>query len=325
MKKVLQIIKNWPHWARLVFWLGGSFLLSLIILWSLWAWFLSGNAWLSLPLKLRAKVAYAKLAASAYREPSCHEHCLIERQSYKQIIAAASSSSLRDKLERTIINEDENQSLRIELIRSLALSDPMVMPDYIKAYLESDIGDSEIKQTIIEEFAPSENPSVIGGLKNIIEDQNQTEASRLQAFQTLAVASGESYAPFFLKILENDSSLKMRDRAISILSNFEHPEYWLDKKSFESLVGILNNPETDNHLRRHLAMLLSEYFNINQGGLEKVYIIALQNENVDKFTKAYLAEFMNHRASGKYEVPDISPAEWSAYAEQAIDARPLAN
>ena len=299
---------------------GGGLLLTA----SLLALILGTSLWQRLPKNWRAEIALNKLGVSAYQDPICHEDCFYERQTYEKIIVAdLNRTKLALKIQAIILNEKENLNFREELIKTLKMF-KTAPPDYLNDYLKKSDGNLKIKETIMNNF-PTHDSEVLDDLLNRVRDLNQGEVERLEALIALENFGDDSLADFYLNLLENDPSLKIKDQALTALSNLGDAQTYFTPALLSQLEKILLAPTTNLYIRKSLVLFLADFLPEQEAATVKILVNVYNDQNFDKFTRTYAADILNRETANNYPLPTISDGEWEDYWSRDIGAQAFSN
>jgi hypothetical protein len=301
---------------KIFFKIGGLFTLLLI------AWFIfwGTNSWVILPGKLKAQIAFNKLGVSVYQEPICHENCFYERQFYKKIIASGlKNQKLAEHVQRTILDNQENLNFRLELIATLKIFQA-TPPDYLVVYANSPQSELKIKEAIMNNFS-IDYPEIVDDLVNQIRDASRKEEERLNALIALEGYGDDSLWSFYLGLLENDSSLKVKDQALAALSNLNDQDRYLTAELLERLKTILFSPTTDQYIRKSLVWFMADFLKTDEQAVVKILETIYRNETFDKFSRYWAADILNQATANSYPEPVISEVEWTDYQSHNISAQ----
>jgi len=322
MKKILFYGKNFyrrlTKRQKIIFKIGGGLIAVLIV----WFIFWGTNGWLILPSRLKAQVAFNKLGLSAYQEPICHENCFYERQFYKKIIAAGlKDQKLAERIRQVITNDQENLNFRLELIATLKIfqNNP---PDYLVAYANNPDGELKIKEAIMNNFS-IDYPEMVDNLVSQIRDSNRREEERLSALIVLEGYGDDSLWSFYLGLLENDSSLKIKNQALTALGNLKDQNRYLTPELLERLKTVLLAPATDQYIRKSLIWFMADFLKTDEPAAVKILESVYSNEAFDKFSRYWAADILNQATANDYPAPAISEAEWTDYQGRNISAQPF--
>jgi len=197
-------------------------------------------------------------------------------------------------------------------------------PDYLNGYLKNSGGNLKIKETIMNNF-PTHDSEVLDDLLNRVRDLNQGEAERLEALIALENFGDDSLADFYLNLLENDPSLKIKDQALTALSNLGDAQTYFTPELLSQLEKILLAPETNQYIRKSLVLFLADFLPDQTDATLKILIAVYNNATLDKFTRTYAADILNRETANNYPLPTISDGEWEDYWSRDIGAQAFSN
>ncbi len=293
--------------------------LSAISLGLLFLLLLSPVMWKIYPASIQAVLAFDKLGESAYNEPICHEDCFLKREFYKKIIRTAiPNEKIAAKVEEAILDENNNDNFRLELLDVFKNDNgDNIATEFINNYLKDPDGNLRIKQAILEKFNLN-YPPLVKDLMAKVNNYTLSEPERQEALVLLERTHYDSLVDFYLETLSKDPSLKIRDEAITALSNINNAEYF-GKTQLAQLKKLLLDKDLDNRLKRSLVLLLAD-LRANFGlEFNNILLSVYSDPSNDKFVKYFSAEILNKLSASNYSLPQISQAEWDTYLSQQIN------
>jgi len=278
--------------------------------------------WRYLPSGWPARIALNKLGASTYNDPLCHENCFYARELYKKIIAARlAAPEFAARTQNIILNEKENLIFREELIAAVKMAGG-APPDYLVNYLKDKKGNLKIKETIMKTFSLSD-PALADDLINSVRDLSRSDADRLAALTDLENFGDDTLFNFYWDLLEHDASPKIKDQAITALSNIRSGEKYFTPEFFQRIDTLVLDPATDQYIRKSLVLFLADFINFPAARAIDTLVAVYNNAAIDKFTRAYAADILDQETANNYEAPAISEEEWNDYWNHSISATPF--
>jgi hypothetical protein len=294
--------------------LGLVIILSLVILvWSVFYGVVYGRLWLHFPARLKAVVAINRLGVNAHNNPVCHEPCFYERQLYKKVIANnLSTASIGNRVQQLILAEDNNLNFRLELLDILSFRNDLALPDYLSEYLTGG-KDLRVKEKIrelleVDEVAADEL------LNRLAAATSTTE--KVDILHRLSAESNSSLAESYLDLIITDPELKVKNGALSALSNLLPSSDYVTADFLLQFKQLIFTPGLDQYLRKEIILLLGDYLAIQEKPVAEILLAAYSDETViDKFSRLFAADTLNRLSANNYSKPEISASEWQAYRD----------
>lgn len=274
---------------------------------------LYGKLWLRFPEKLKAEIAINRLGVSSYDYPICHEACFYERQLYKQIIAGNLKEKLiSERVKNLILAEENNLIFRLELLDTLSRQNNSEIPDYLKEYLNS--GKESKVQKKIQELFGSDNFSVSDLISRF--DNSSTTEGKIDILSSLQEKSDSSLVDFYLNLIIDSPDLKIKNSALSALSNLLPSEAYITPDFLSKIKKIIFDPVTNQYLRKEIILLLGDYLAVQEKLVTEILVEAYSNEAViDKFSRLFAIDILNRSSANNYVKPEISASEWQEYRD----------
>jgi hypothetical protein len=291
-----------------------------------------GSWWTIYPQRVKSFISLNRLAISVYEDPWCRLDCYLERQIYQQeIVKFMENDKFTEKIKRVILNEEENLSWRLELLKVLSLvenREDLIIFNDLQNYLNQANGNLAIKQAIAFYFSDETLEEYLDLLKNQLADDSYSIEERKVALKNLATLD-ISQADFYLALLELSSEDSFNIELLRALGSDEGRFSLNKEKLFFNLEKIILSSNSSFTSRRLAIFILSDFLdneyekfedenfvesrvldNLNGHALFK-YLIA--NENTDIFSRYLLIDILNNNTETKIPLPEISSEEWGVY------------
>ena len=272
-----------------------------------------GRLWLRLPAQMRAEIALNRLGVSAYNDPICHESCFYERHLYKQIIASSwSNKKINKQVSDLILAEDNNLDFRLELLDTLSFQTNLEIPDYLNNYLVSG-AEIRVKEKINDLFGLNNN--LVDELLNQFNNSVSVE-DQINILRDLQEKSDSSLAGFYLDLIKGEFDLKIKNGALSALSNLLPSKTYVTNDFLVQIEKLILNANTNKYLRKGLVSLLGSYLSIQEKLVTEIlFKIYSDTKTVDKFSQLFAADILNRLSANSYVKPEISASEWQEYRD----------
>jgi len=276
-----------------------------------------GPWWKIWPKKIEGSIALNRLAISVYEEPYCRADCYLERESYRQaIIKRLNQPKFVSRLEKIVFNEEENLNWRLEIISILSLIKNDLAIEKYQNYLDSDLGNLEIKKALNYYFSDNLiSFDYYNNLKKTINDISISEEEKILSLKNLET-SNQSLANFYLNILKENIG---EDFKLEILKALASDSGRLSLPLNELLIVLEKIIYFSNYYqsKRVALFILSDFLENSKNIEAHDWLIGIIEEgDIDKFSKYLAIDIINNYLEEKYDFPSISSKEWDYYYGQ---------
>lgn len=179
-----------------------------------WFWYYASfqsNFWQKFPEPLRTQTAMSRLEVSNLENLICHEDCMYERQSYRQMMADymvknGPESTIGLGVSSKFADGEVDIATREDMVRVLKMveeakakndsSYKLKAPQYLIDYLSAPVSDANLKSLIISEFGtdPALAKGAVNSLMEKIKNTKLGINERIPAIKNLADLAGKKVA-----------------------------------------------------------------------------------------------------------------------------------
>lgn len=276
-----------------------------------------GPWWRIWPAGIRFNIALNRLAISVYENPYCRLDCQLYQLGYKkEIEGAANKKRASKKLIKIILNEDENLSWRIELIKLTSRNNNphQDMLDAWQRYIDSDSLDFSFKKHIVKYFREELDLSnYIDKLKIIAVNNYYQSNERILAIRELS-SLDYIFSDFYFSLLKTEKD-ELIIMALLRSLGADDGRFNLDRETlFNTLDNIIRVDNYSPELRRLIVFILSDFLSYYSSvDIEKLFEKLIFSGEIDKFTRYLIVESFNQYSNKNYDLPEISASDWSDY------------
>lgn len=267
----------------------------------------------------RAEVALARLAESFEKKEICHEECYVWRQSQEAMVVADLKNNSKKVTNRLadywLAPAELDSAFKKELIKIMWLAygtnNP---PAYLDDYLAQADSDPRLVGEIVSIFGPGllSSRELSGHLSDKINYATST-AERLAAIKALREINNDGEIDNYFVLLNSPENSALKREVIKNISAIREKSSFFTLEQLAIIKDLILSPETDQHLRQDLVLLLGDYYLVYPSASAKIWQEVYRNKSLDNISRTFSADNLNHLAKAKLVLPTISPTEWADY------------
>jgi hypothetical protein len=278
-----------------------------------------GPWWKIWPQEIRGIIALNRLAISVYEDPYCRPDCYFYRSEYKeQIISSFHKKRFLKRASRLIFDESENLNWRIEVTKLLSEYDNIEDNDILidlQNYLIFPEGNLDLKNIISLYFSSYiDIADYTDYLKLIILNHSSNE-NKSQALINLS-SLNYMLADFYLEaIKKSDNSVVVEESLRALASDSSRFDVCHD-----DLLGLLDSvirfSGSSFSAKRVSLFMLSEFMYRGVDTAREFFEKIIFSGEIDDFSRYLAVDIFNNYSNNNYELPEISPDDWTWYHNQ---------
>ncbi len=279
-----------------------------------------GSWWQLWPQNIRSEIALNRLAISIYNDPYCRMKCFLERSLYqKEISKNLDKKYFSKKIEKIIMNEEENLDFRLDLLGLVYSSDSFNLVN-MENYLNKEGASLKIKNYIATHSNlnndNSSSQNYYENLQDLLIQGSLSTEDKISSLKSLS-SSNLSLLDFYISLLAVEvDSVFVNEIIRSIASDKNLLE--ADQKLLFSVLGEIMIEKKYSFTSSRLSIFIfSEFFDKKLDNIDLEFIEKLINSgDLDKFSRYLLIELWNQYLESQYQLPQINQDEWDWYYQQ---------
>lgn len=277
--------------------------------------------WKVWPTSIRSNIALNHLAISVFENPYCRSDCYLKRKIYyEEIQKSLGEEKFTNKIISIILDENENTSWRIELIKVLSSSSvelPAVILNRFQKYLDEDFGNIEVKENIFLNLGEQLNSTnYFSSLQSKLLDDSTPVSEKKNIIKNLTSLNYPLADFYFSLLLTGDN----QDILIELLQALgaDSSRFDLNREElFVFLASLLESDDYNFNVRRLALFILSDFWDEKRDpAVSVLFRRIIASEELDIFSKYFAIDIFNNYLDDKLPPLAIDPDSWDWYYQQ---------